>query len=71
MNEHQRGRILQYDPEAIKRNIRKHRENIRIFTEHIEQAKEDIEELESYLSVIEEHNHKSAEIAKKAEAQNR
>ena len=67
MDQRQLGRILQYEPEALKRNIRKHRENIVVFTEHIERAKADIEELEGYLELIEEHERKTAEIARKAE----
>jgi len=71
MDQHQLGRILGYDPEALKRNIRKHRSNIVVFTDHIEQAKKDIEELEGFLDAIEDHERKSAEIAKKAEAQSK
>lgn len=67
MDENQLGRILAYDPEAIKRNIGKHRSNIVVFTDHIEQAHENIKELEGFLEIIEDHQRKSREIAEKAE----
>ena len=59
--------ILNYDPEAIKRNIRKHKENILVFNEEIKNAEESIEKLEGYLMQIEEHRRISLDIARKAE----
>lgn len=54
MNERERLRILKYDVGALKKNIWKHKKNIKIFTEAVKDAKAQIKLLQSYIDMIEQ-----------------
>lgn len=54
MNPKERAVILGYDIKALKRDIERHRKNINIFSQAIQDAKREIKKLESYILLIEE-----------------
>ena len=54
MNAKERAVILGYDVKALKRNIERHRKNVNVFSQAVQDARQEIKKLESYILLIEE-----------------